>query len=109
MARNSRRHQRALSKHAERLAAVDRHLASNEFYQALEMIRRILADVTLAPEARVRTKGKEVEALIGAERLTEAFRAAVDLERMCDRFRLDRLSEELEPLVAQAKALRGAG
>lgn len=106
---NSRRSQRAVQKHAESLGAVDQHLEAKEYHHALEVLRRISFDTTLPAEARVRTKAREVEALIGLAREVEAFRAAVDLERMIERYRLDdRLAEEMALVIEKAEELRGA-
>ncbi|HEY3367174.1 MAG TPA: hypothetical protein VGK74_19130 [Symbiobacteriaceae bacterium] len=43
------------------------------FHQALETMRRILGDMTLPPASRLEVKLKELEALLGVGRVTEAF------------------------------------
>lgn len=97
-----------LKRHGERLEALDDALYAGRYHQALETLRRILGDKCLPSETRLVVSLKEVEALLGLGRTTEAFLRAEQAVSFMERQKLWRFRELVQEVVGRVRAHRGA-
>lgn len=95
---------RAEKRHGEALALLEKEMAEKRFHQALETMRRILGDLELPPEIRVKVSVKQGKALVGIGRITEAMIVAERAERCRTRHGLAHLESEVDQLVTMIEA-----
>jgi hypothetical protein len=96
-------------RHAERMAWLDRDLGKGQYHTALESARWILGDKTLPPSMRLVVTLKEVRALLGVGRSTEAATRLCAAVNSMHRYRLYVHRAVIDELTSQVECARRPG
>jgi len=107
MVRSNTRHLE--KRHADRLACLARDLENGQYHTALESARWILGDKTIPPGMRLELTLKEVRALLGVGRATEAAVRLCAAQNSMHRYRLYLHRAAIVELISQVECARRPG